>query len=110
MAAADTGPTSTQYQLAPASRKSGAALVFVPAVIEISSPAVLDAKPPGSLPGEVRVGVAAVQYEHPTGDQPRPDDTGDTTDHREHRRPAHGEQPGPDVDDGGCAAAGQHSP
>src|ERR1700759_2475112 len=75
MMAADTGPTSTQYQLAPASRKSGAALVFVPAVIEISSPAVLDAKPPGSLPGEVRVGVAAVQYEHPTGDQHRPDDT-----------------------------------
>src|ERR1700761_6158922 len=47
MAAADTGPTSTQYQLAPASRKSGADLVSVPAVIETSSPAALDAKPPG---------------------------------------------------------------
>src|SRR6478752_3199085 len=48
MTPADTGPTSTQYQLAPASRKSGAASVSVPAVIETSSPVAPDAKPPGA--------------------------------------------------------------
>ena len=47
MAAADSGPASTQYQLAPTSRKSGADLVSVPAVIETSSPAVPVAKPGG---------------------------------------------------------------
>src|ERR1700759_57573 len=112
MAAPDTVPASTQYKLAPTSRKRGADFAPVPAVIETSSPAAPDAKPPGGPPGgspsEVRLGVTAVQQKHPPGDQHRTDDAGNPAAQREHRWPVHGEQPGPYVDDGGYATAGQH--
>src|ERR1700733_1886886 len=121
MTPADTGPASSQYQLAPTSRKSGAAFASVPAVTSNIIPCWASGPSTwgpchgtvqrGRLiesPGEVLVRVATVQQEHPPGDQHRTGDAGNATRYGEHGWPGHREEPDSDVDDGGDGAAGQY--
>src|SRR5271168_3038343 len=135
MITAEIGPASNQYQVAPTSRKSGAASVSVPAVTSTIIPCCTSGRTTWALPaaqdvgvgvaevfhgpgpalhlfwrspGEVVVRVAAVQQEHSPGDQHRSGDAGDATRDGVHRRPGHREQPDGDVDDGGDGPAGQN--
>src|ERR1700684_1659638 len=121
MTPADTGPASSQYQLAQTSRKREASLGSVPAVTSNIIPCGASGRSTwgpyhgtdqrGRIiesPGEVLVRVATVQQEHPPGDQHRTGDAGNATRYGEHGWPGHREEPDSDVDEGGDAAAGQY--